>query len=532
MIRKIYIVLILSVLSAKVIAQDNRMYNKLSQSACFYTINKEHKNDTTDCSNADISFDYCNGETDGDFLVYQGKSRYQSRINGGGVKDYGKFGILTGKCYYANGKDRGISWNAMRFPELYLPYIITDSTGGDSKYETYYAQGGYAKKIGSWHFGFDFSFLGEQAYRLTDPRVLNNTTFLTFKLSSGKVFNNGNALWLSAYYMRNKQYLHDRYWRPGEQQRFFVIYGFGLYDTKESVVAFGVSRMYYINNAGAELSFLSPDNKRVTIAATLNYDYKKMYTEESDIMQLYNTRNHSIRPSLAVSYHSGGFNIKLYSNSEILRRKGYENILEKYVTDEANSTYDFRKIADEQNYNYTNILSDNTLRLVICLGKNEIGFESGAAVLCRKEKNTKYAYLVKNVNVAPEVKTDFSLKSNNQKHNLNIGFGYSRQISLKHNYEVEIKNNAIPHVDFQTCFAPYAYYSAEYDCHKAQLCYAYSFEKFSMGIKFDGYIINGKRLDDVAYTKTIGYNSVCPMISPYPDKHNEKYLNSSIFVKF
>ena len=222
MIRKFSIIISSIIIATNVYSQtksDDILYNKLSQTASFYTVNKQYLNDTSDCSSAEIVASYRNGKTDGDFLVYQGKSHYESRISGSGVKDYGKYGVLNGKCFYANGKDRGISWNAMRYPELYLPYIITDSTGGDSSFETYCAQGGYAKKSGNWHFGFDFSFLGEQAYRLTDPRVLNNTTFLTFKLSSGKVYNNGNALMISGYYMRNKQYLHDRYWRPGEQQK-------------------------------------------------------------------------------------------------------------------------------------------------------------------------------------------------------------------------------------------------------------------------------------------------------------------------
>lgn len=533
MIQKILILFSSIIIATNVFSQtksENTFYNKLSQTASFYSINKEFLHDTADCSSAEIVASYRNGKTDGDFLVYQGKSHYESRISGSGVKDYGKYGVLNGKCFYANGKDRGISWNAMRFPEHYLPYIITDSTGGDSSFETYCAQGGYSKKTGNWHIGFDFKFLGEQAYRLTDPRVLNNTTFLTFKFSAGKVLKNGNALWVSSYYTRNKQYLHDRYWRPGEQQRFFVIYGFGLYDTKESVVAFGVSRMYYINNAGTEISFLSSENKRFTIKGILNYDYKKMYTEESDIMQLYNTRTHTISPSISVAYHGRGYDIKLYSFTDILKRKGYENILEKYITDEANSTYDYRKIADEQNYKFSNLISKNSLRFALFIGDNQIGFESGAAVLCRKETNSKYAYKIKNLNVTPDFKTDFSLKT--KSHKFEIGLEYSHQICIQNNYDVEIKNNAIPHVDFQTCFAPYAYYSAEYDAYKALFEYEYSFEKFSLGTRINGFIINGNRLKDVEYTKTVGYDSVCPMISKQADKHNEKYINMSVFVKF
>ena len=255
-----------------------------------------------------------------------------------------------------------------------------------------------------------------------------------------------------------------------------------------------------------------------------------MYTEESDIMQLYNTRTHTISPSISVAYHGRGYDIQLYSFTDILKRKGYENILEKYITDEANSTYDYRKIADEQNYKFSNLISKNSIRFALLIGDNQIGFESGTAVLCRKETNSKYAYKIKNLNVTPDFKTDFSVKA--KCHKFEIGLEYSHQICIQNNYDVEIKNNAIPHVDFQTCFAPYAYYSAEYDAYKALFEYEYSFEKFSLGTRINGFIINGNRLNDVEYTKTVGYDSVCPMISKQADKHNEKYINMSIYVTF
>ena len=44
--------------------------------------------------------------------------------------------------------------------------------------------------------------------------------------------------------------------------------------------------------------------------------------------------------------------------------------------------------------------------------------------------------------------------------------------------------------------------------------------------------ISGNRLDDVEYTKEIGFNSICPMISPQSDIHNEQWINGSIFVLF
>lgn len=506
---------------------------ELSPSAALYTHEKQLNADTTEQSSATISINYSASETDGDFLVFKGRGGYKSSIEGTAIKDYGKYGILTGRAYYAQGKDRDISWNAMRFPDLYTPYIITDSTGGDSSFETYCAEGGYAKKSTNWHFGFDFKFIGEQAWRLTDPRVLNNTTFLTFKLSVAKAFNNGSGVLVSLYYMRNKQYEHDRYWRPGEQQRFFVLYGFGLYDMKESVVAFGVSRMYYINNFGGELLYITPKREKLNATIGLTYDYKFMYTEESDILKLYNTHTNTFLPKVDIQYNfTKQLNIQLHSLGEISLRKGFENIYEKYVTDVATSTYDFRKIADEQNYIFDQTNYKNTLRIEYNNGRIKTGIEPGESTFYRLEKNKKYSYKVKNINVLPSIKADISFDSKNNKENIYFGVEYIKQKSLKNTYNVDIKNKAIPHLDFQTCFAPYAFYSAEYDKIQCQINYEHRFENYSIGIKLSGFIINGNRLPDVEYTKEIGYNSVCPMVSIFADKHCEKYFSTSLFVTF
>ena len=510
------------------------MYNLLARSTCFYSIEKQTNTDTTKITSAIISTFYSAGKTEGDFLPYEGRSNYDVGLKGFAVKDYDKYGILYGKAHYAVGKHRDISWSAMRFPELYLPYAKTDSTGGDSKFESYYAEGGYTHKLHGLHFGANFSFNGEQAYRLTDPRVLNNTTFLTFKLGVGKVFAKGNSLCISAYYMRNKQYEHDRYWRPGEQQRFFVLYGFGLYNNKQSSVSFGVSRMFYINNEGIDISYQSANDKPISIKANIIYDYKYMYAEESSIITLYESRTHSISPALNISYAiNNRIRLKLFTFNQIIKRLGCENILERYMTDVVNSTYDYRKIADEKNYHYFNLNSNTTLRAEYQFNNiSKIGIQFGIIAFERKEKNTKYDYLVDNMNVTPTFRIDADFLSPNSKHQLNLALQYNKQVSVKNKYNVDIQNNSIPHLDFQTCFTPYAYHSAEFDALCSQAVYTYHFSKFSLGVKADAFLTSGTRLNDVEYNKTIGFNSICPMILPHADKHNEKWFSISTFILF
>ena len=125
---------------------------------------------------------------------------------------------------------------------------------------------------------------------------------------------------------------------------------------------------------------------------------------------------------------------------------------------------------------------------------------------------------------------DYKLSA--KKHELSVAFNYGRQTVKENKYDVDIKTSSIQHLDFQTCFAPYAYYASEYDLISVDLSYIYYFKKTGIGMRLKYMNISGQRLNDVAYTKEIGFNSICPMVSPEPDKHDEHWLNGSLFVVF
>lgn len=121
--------------------------------------------------------EFSHGNLKGDFLPYEGNNFTDYRITGAGEYHNQKLGTIFGSIQYAKGIHKNIGWNAMRFPELYLPYISTDSIGGDYNYEDYKIEGGYSFNIKNWSIGFKGYFHGEEAYKKTDPRALNNTTW-------------------------------------------------------------------------------------------------------------------------------------------------------------------------------------------------------------------------------------------------------------------------------------------------------------------------------------------------------------------
>ena len=472
------------------------------------------------------------GKTNGDFLPYEGKANKDWRLFGHGCHNFGKHGTLYGTIQYARGTHKEISWSAMRFPELYWPYTLTDSTGGDSHFEYYGIEGGYGVKLRKVYFGVIAQFDGELAHRMTDPRLKNNTTFLQLGFDAGYISPKGHRLMAEAKYLRNKEHESDSYWRPGEQQRFFTLYGFGLYDNKRSTVSGGRSRMYYINGFKSHLSYASPTEKKLCTTINLGWNINKMDAEESDFTSPYGSRTTTLTPQIEFKWKINENNVvSLLSDNNLEKRLGYERVFEKYVTNSATSTYDYRQIAENQYYSLSSRHGLNAVRYAFSFGKhNTLGFQYGVGYFCRKEKNSFYDFSVVNKNIVLLPRIDYKLSA--KKHELSACFNWGRQKVRLHEYDVDIKTSSIQHLDFQTCFAPYAYYASEYDLIAADLTYVYNFNKFVLGLRLKYMNISGNRLDDVEYTKEIGFNSICPMISPQSDIHDEHWLNGTLFVLF
>lgn len=475
---------------------------------------------------------YGKGKTDGDFIPYEGKSNEDWRLFGHGCHNFGKHGTLYGTIQYARGTHKEISWSAMRFPELYWPYTLTDSTGGDSKYEYYGIEGGYGVNLGKVYFGVIAQFDGELAYRMTDPRLKNNTTFLQLGFDAGYISPKGQRLMAEAKYLRNKEHESDSYWRPGEQQRFFTLYGFGLYDNKRSSVSMGRSRMYYVNGLKSHFSYASPTDKTVCTTINIGLNINKMDAEDSDFTSPYGSRTTTLTPQIEFKWKINENNtISLFSDNHLEKRLGYERVFEKYITNTATSSYDYRQIAENQYYTLLTRQGLNALRYSVSLGNHHIlGIQYGIGYFYRSEKNSFYDFSVANKNMINIPRFDYKLST--KKHELSAGFNWGHQKVKHHEYNVDIKTSSIQHLDFQTCFAPYAYYASEYDIFAADLTYIYYFKKLGIGMRLKYMNISGNRLDDVEYTKEIGFNSICPMISPQSDIHNEQWINGSIFVLF
>ncbi|MBR2242850.1 MAG: hypothetical protein IJ885_06400 [Prevotella sp.] len=470
------------------------------------------------------------GDSKGDFIPYEGKGSADYRMGAYGEYTTSRSGVLSGSIQYAQGKHRDIGWSAMRLPELYFPYISTDSCGGDFKFDTYYAEGSYAFTLKEWTLGVKGSFYGEQAYRLTDPRALNNTTWLRFNAGVARQVEQ-HLLMADAGYGRNKQHMQLRYWRPGQQDRFFVCYGFGLYDTRQSAVSFGKSRMYYIDEYNARIQYLSPREKAFRLHASIAYSYQHMKTEESDIYNLYESRSHQLSPLIRVTYHTqSDWCFELAAMADIMMRKGYENIIEEYLIDKSNNIYDFRTIDTRQNYIRNTGKYSAALKASKRMGSIEMSLQGGTSLDGYEEKYKTNDYLIKVQTMTPHVKVGLNWQGNHDE--LFISMLYAHQGVESNDYKVSFPNQPIAHLDFQHAFAPYAFRCAEVNKVATAITWQHQLKKMSVGMNAELYWVNGYRKNEVAYNGSIGFPSTAPMISTTPDKHQERWAELTAIVTF
>lgn len=490
-----------------------------------------HQNDTTiQRRKAIVYAGLAGGDSKGDFIPYEGDGSTDYRVGAYGEYTTPRSGTLSGTIQYAQGKHRNIGWSAMRLPELYFPYISTDSCGGDFKYESYFAEGNYALTLRQWTLGVKGSYYGEQAYRLTDPRALNNTTWLRFNMGAARDMD-GHLLMLDAGYGRNKQHMQLRYWRPGQQDRFFVCYGFGLYDTRQSGVSFGKSRMYYIDEYNARLQYLSPQERKFSLQASMAYDFQHMQTEESDIYNLYESRTHHLSPELCITFNQYvDWHFDLMVEANLMRRKGYENIIEEYLIDKDNNIYDFRTIDTRQNYIRNINHASAALRASKQIGSVEVSAQGGISTDSYEEKYKAGSYRIKQQTLTPHVRIGVDWQT--EQDGVSLNMVYARQSVGSHDYDVQMANQQIVHLDFQHAFAPYAYQCANLHKIMADVTWQHQLKGMTVGINGKLYVVNGRRLDDVSYTGTMGFPSTAPMISASPDKHDEQWGSISCFVMF
>ena len=93
---------------------------------------------------------------------------------------------VWGHASYLNGKHYDICWNSTSDYDLLQPHILADSVGGDTDFERYVFEGGYATQLKQWLLGAEMLFRADHEYRDIDPRMRGIVNELTIRLGAGR----------------------------------------------------------------------------------------------------------------------------------------------------------------------------------------------------------------------------------------------------------------------------------------------------------------------------------------------------------
>ncbi|MFA8434688.1 MAG: DUF6850 family outer membrane beta-barrel protein [Marinifilaceae bacterium] len=152
--------------------------------------------------------------------------------------------VYYGAALYDFSTKENVNWNTASDYNLFAPYVMADTVGGESKKETYMFKGGYATKAGRFLLGIDGFYKASLEYRNVDPRPQNTTS--DFRLSGGFLFsirqnqNIGFKLAFRQYKQSNKV----KSYRKDSFYKMFYMRGFGVSEKKFSSVCKSESNYY------------------------------------------------------------------------------------------------------------------------------------------------------------------------------------------------------------------------------------------------------------------------------------------------
>lgn len=285
---------------------------------------------------------------------YEGKNTFDGKLSGSGTINFKGKGRLCGYIGLGLGEETKIGYSAIRHPEYYLPYIVADSSGGDFRYERYVMGGLYALRRGASEIGFGLHFAGEIAYKYEDPRIYN--TIGSLQASVGYTHHLRNIeLSATIHGLYHRQYMNLWLWRPSQQDKFHLTYGFGMVNVRNTPIFFGISRMHYMGGGAVDLLLRTKKSKKrhPQIIALLSYRLNGIRTEESSSMGLFGHYTHQLN----FKTHTKINRWQLALNGSTLWRLGTEYIYADYQPDEGHLTItDNRLIDTEQSYSLAEYL--------------------------------------------------------------------------------------------------------------------------------------------------------------------------------
>lgn len=474
------------------------------------------------------------GEHEGDYLPVEGNNFRDVSVRANGYTRSTNSTFL-GKVGFTAGEHKHIGWNTQRYPDLYWPYIMADSTGGNTHYEKYNILCAYSTRIGKADLGVSGEYIGDFAFKQNDPRIENITTWLTLK--TGVAYSYGKHLFsLGLEYTLHRQHMDVKHFRSGQFTGFFVEYGFGMYDYIHSPVFNSTKQQNHINNLGVTLAFNSNPEKRLRMNARAKYNYDRMNTEEYIYkLNLYRAATHLLNLNYGLLWNNATWGIHFLVDADVSQRNGREFLFERYVSSVVDGVdvYDYKKIGHQDRYRLNKFKGKSSMKVSYFLNERYIFSLSGSIDYFRRDETYKEkGYEIKNALITPSAGIGLDYGGRGYDISLQVCWGHRHSLDNAYHVGLEMEK----HTEFQHAFSTYAYYGNNADICTAELTVSKDFSFAKLGLQAQMLCIRGNRLSDIRYDRDrfehSGLVSSRYAISLNPDKHNAHWTKLAVFAEF
>ncbi len=302
-----------------------------------------------------LATEYGYKDTDGEYLSYKGRKSVLGSIQATGETGYKGVGAMYGSISYEMRNDSDTKLNYTHRYMDYYPYIVADTVSiGDTKSDSYKIDGGFSFKTGKVYLGLAGSYAGVVSRRLTDPRYSNYHSLLSLDFGMGYEFNRHILLAkISPRFSWQATAVNDYSLRGA---KYYQLYGFGLWNRKESAGGYSYNRMMTTNGVefGTSFSRVRAGKKELGYLFDIDASYNSMNTLETNSKNLFSSATFYINPEASLFGSINDWDLNILTGYHLSNRKGTEHTYEKQLVDEENKLYDNVKVASSELYSLIN----------------------------------------------------------------------------------------------------------------------------------------------------------------------------------
>lgn len=243
-------------------------------------------------------------------IYFRSKSFYKDSIK-----------VLQGAASYSNTINNNVNWNTASDYNLFYPYIMADTIGGDSYKEIYAFSGAYAFAYKGNVLGLEARYKASLEHREVDPRPLNTCSDLYFAINSVSKIRNTVLLGFNLSYRQYQQKNSVNVFRPSEQYNFLYLRGFGLSSEYFSSKFSRRNNLYHLKEYSAQLAFMPQDTKGLYFISS----YKKTninFMLDANNKSIASMQKHNFTNEIAYKLINNKVSVSLLS--DLLIGKAYE----------------------------------------------------------------------------------------------------------------------------------------------------------------------------------------------------------------